>query len=286
MGHRHAWRTGCRDTQQIDVPVEGGTAEILLLSPHGPWHGTVLAVHGYACNRTIPHLVIYREFLKRGLGIASVPLPGHHAKSPPLHAERLLSYLPEVLQGLRPHLPAPLRLVLGNSLGSVMLLLAMPHLGGLEGGILLQPPLRLDWSYRATLYDFSTSFNHRLLWAMRHYPWSSAFAFLFGRQRFWDPSGNHRRYSVLHPGMMPRLNAMFEHVNLSDRLKQVKAPGFLLVTGEKDPVAPPRDVQAIAEMVGGQPDFRVIPGTNHTTLFFVPSLPQLVSEYLDQRLKR
>lgn len=283
MAHRHAWRTGCLHHRRLDVPVAGGAAEVLLLAPRGEWHGTVLAVHGYACNRTIPHLILLQECLRRGLGVASVPLPGHHPKAPPLHVESLTDYLPAVIAGLKPQLPAPIRLVLGNSLGSALLLLAMPHLEGVGNGILLQPPLRLDWSYAATLTDFRTSFDRSLGWAMGRFPWTSALSFVFARPRIQDMAGRHQRFPVLHPGMLPRLSAMFHHIRYADRLQQAEASGYLLIAGENDPVCPPDDVKAIARLVGGAPRVAVIPGCNHTTLFFVPTLLEVVSHYLDER---
>jgi pimeloyl-ACP methyl ester carboxylesterase len=278
---RFAYVTGCERFTIEHVPLARGSAEVLRLEPVGAPRGYVLAVHGFGVNQIFPNAPLYKLFLQAGLGVLAVPLPGHHPLAPPLHSPWLDDYLPTISDRLQPVLDAPIVMGFGNSMGAALTLASLVELPQIRHGVFLQPPLWVDLTSAELALEVATSFGRDLLKAL-DVPMGAMFSMALARCRFLDRDGRERLRNFLHPAALPAVQRVLDHLNLPHRLSTLNDHRFLLVTGEKDRVAPPYDVARLAGFIPSSPQVAVVPNANHTTLFFVPKTLQLVRDWLDE----
>ncbi len=280
MAKRFAYVTGCESVAIEHVPLPRGSAEVLRLEPVGKPQGYVLAVHGFGVNQIFPNAPLYKLFLKAGLGVLAVPLPGHHPLAPPLHAPWLDHYLPTISDRLQPRLDAPIVMGFGNSMGAALTLASMAELPQIRHGIFLQPPLWVDLTNIELALEVATSFGRDLFKAL-DVPLGAMLSMALASCRFVDRDGRERWRNFLHPAALPAVQRVLEHLNLPRRLAGLNDHSVLLVTGENDRVAPPHDVARLAGFMPNAPQLAVVPKTNHTTLFFAPRTTQVVQAFLD-----
>lgn len=286
MAWRYVHLTGCAHADLLTVPVFGGEAEIIRMLPAEPLKGYLVAVHGFGCNRVFPNRPIYQMFLERGIGVISLPLPGHHPTAPPFAAPWLTAYVPSILNTLAPRLNAPVIAAQGNSWGAILALSAMPEIPTIKLGVFLEPPLQVAIGYAELCREIMGSLNRHLVGAAGEMPLRVLWEMARGRCRFQERDGNPAHRNFLHPRTLPELQKLLESLSLPLRLSELKDRSILFVGGERDRVATPNDIHRLASYIPGDSKVAIIPQANHTTLFFHPQTMPLIQTWLDEHLAK